>query len=92
MWRYGRVLFADPEGYHSIHLISYQWPRGQLYLGMIVMPIPKNPVEFLQQIVLPQQRAETRNLRLLEHEDLPTWVSSVAAANTAAVLRPTITL
>lgn len=62
--------------------VEYQWPRGQLYLGMIVMPIPDSPVEFLQQIVLPGQRAQASNLRLVEHEELPAWAGSIAATNT----------
>jgi hypothetical protein len=75
-------FYVHPSPMFVSGQIEYQWPRGQLYLGMIVMPIPNSPVEFLQQIVLPQQRAEASNLRLLEHEDLPAWAGSIAATNT----------
>lgn len=61
--------------------IQYQWPQGQSYLGMIVMPIPNDPVAFLQQLVLPQQRPGVGNLRLVKHQDLPDWATGIAAVN-----------
>jgi hypothetical protein len=75
-------FYVHPSPMFISGQIEYQWPRGKLYLGMIVMPIPSSPVEFLQQIVLPRQRAQARDLRLLEHEELPAWAGSIAATNT----------
>jgi hypothetical protein len=48
---------------------------------MIVMPMPNDPVSFLEQIVLPQQRPGVTNLKRVRHKDLPDWAHSVAAAN-----------
>jgi hypothetical protein len=61
--------------------IQYQWAQGQSYLGMIVMPMPNDPVAFLQYLVLPQQRPGAGNLRLVKHQDLPDWAAGIAAVN-----------
>lgn len=74
-------FFIHPSPLYISGQIEYQWPRGQLYLGMIVMPIPDSPTAFLQQLVLPQQRPAARDLRLVQQEDLPDWAESVAAVS-----------
>lgn len=74
-------FFIHPAPMFISGQIQYQWPQGQLYQGMIVMPMPNDPVSFLQQIVLPQQRSDAGNLRLVKHRDLPEWARSVAEAN-----------
>lgn len=74
-------LFVHPAHLFISGQIEYQWQRGQLYLGMIVMPIPDSPVAFVQQIILPQQRPDARNVRLVRQEDLPEWADNIAAAN-----------
>lgn len=61
--------------------IQYQWPQGQLYLGMYVVPMPDSPVEYLEQHVLPRQRPDASNLRLIRQKDLPDWANGIARAN-----------
>lgn len=77
----GTGAFVHPSNLFISGQIEYQWQRGQLYLGMIVMPIPDSPTAFVQQLVLPQQRPNARNIRLVRQEDLPEWADSIAAAN-----------
>jgi hypothetical protein len=74
-------FFVHPARLFISGQIEYQWPQGKPYLGMIVMPIPNSPVEFIQRIVLPEQRPGARDLRLVRHEDLPQWAAGIAAAN-----------
>lgn len=74
-------FFVHPARLFISGQIEYQWPRGQLYLGMVVMPLPDSPAAFVQQIVLPEQRPGARNLRLVNSEDLPAWAETIAAAN-----------
>lgn len=74
-------FFIHPAPMFISGQIQYQWSQGQLYQGMIVMPMPNDPVAFLRQIVLPQQRPDAMNLRLVKHRDLPEWARSVAAVN-----------
>lgn len=74
-------FFVHPARLFISGQIEYQWQRGQLYLGMMVAPIPNSPAAFIQQFVLPEQRPGVRNLRLVEQEDLPAWAESIAAAN-----------
>ena len=74
-------FFIHPSPMFISGPIEYRWPQGQLYLGMIVMPIPNNPSAFLQQLVIPSQRPQARDIRLVAQKDLPAWAESVAAAN-----------
>lgn len=74
-------FYVHPAPLYISGPIQYQWPAGQLYLGMIVMPIPNSPTEFVQQLVLPQQRPNARNLRLVEQQEMPGWANGIAATN-----------
>ncbi len=74
-------VFVHPANLFISGQIEAQWQRGQLYLGMIVMPIPDSPTEFIRQIVLPRQRPGARGIRLISQKDLPEWAENIAAAN-----------
>ena len=75
-------FFVHPSPMYISGQIQYQWAQGQLYLGMIVVPMPDSPTAFLQQFVLPQQRSGARNLRLVDQQDMPDWATEIAAINT----------
>lgn len=78
-------FYIHPSPMYISGQIESQWPVGQLYLGMIVMPIPNSPTAFLQQLVLPQRRPNARNLRLVEQEDLSHWAAGVAATQPGGI-------
>lgn len=71
-------FYVHPAPMYISGNIEYQWGQGQLYLGMIVHPMPNSPTEFIQQLVLPQQRPSATNIRLVKETNLDKWASSVA--------------
>jgi hypothetical protein len=74
-------FYVHPSPMYISGQIQYQWPQGQIYLGMIVVPMPNSPAAFLQQFVLPQRRPNARNLRLVDQQDMPDWAARIAAIN-----------
>ncbi len=72
-------FYVHPSPMFISGQIQYQWQQGQLYLGMIVMPMPNSPTEFIQQIVIPEQRPHATNLKLIQEEDLSSWAANIAA-------------
>ena len=74
-------FYVHPAPQYISGQIQYQWPAGQLYLGMIVAPMPNSPTEFIQQLVLPQQRPGAQNVRLVSQQDMPSWANRIAAAS-----------
>ena len=74
-------FYAHPSPQYISGQIQNQWPQGQRYLGMEVLPMPESPAQFLRQVVLPRQRPGAVNIRLIRHRDLPEWADSVAAAS-----------
>ncbi len=74
-------FFVHPAPMFISGQIEYQWQQGQPYLGMIVMPIPNSPADFIQRHVLPERRPGAGNLRLVKRTDLSQWGAGIAAAN-----------
>lgn len=72
------AFFIHPSPTYISGQIEYQWPQGQLYLGMYVLPIPNNPTAYLQQVLLPQIRPQAQNLRLVAQQELPRWANNIA--------------
>ena len=74
-------FYVHPAPMYISGSIENQWQRGQLYLGMMVMPIPNSPTEYIRQYLLPQRRPGARNVQLVDETDLSDWARSVAAIN-----------
>ena len=74
-------LFVHPAPQYISGQIEHQWPRGKLYLGMVVMPLPNSPEDFVRQVVLPGQRTGARHIRLVQREALAAWAAGIAGMN-----------
>ena len=74
-------FYIHPAPMYISGAIENQWQQGQLYLGMIVMPMPNSPTEYIRQYLLPQRRSAARNIQLIEEVDLSDWAHRVAAIN-----------
>jgi hypothetical protein len=72
-------FYVHPAPQYISGQIQRQWPTGQLYLGMIVTPMPNSPTEYVQQLLLPHQRPNAQNIRLVSEQDINAWANRIAA-------------
>ncbi|WP_020585783.1 hypothetical protein [Desulfobacter curvatus] len=85
------VAITSPDGSAGAYIhpaplyisgqIEQQWQQGALYLGMIVIPIPNSPADFVRHVVLPRQRPGARDIKQISVIDMPEWAGTIAAGS-----------
>ena len=59
------------------------WPEGSYYSGSEVRDVIANPGDFLRQVVIPRQRKDIREAKVLGYEDLPKLADAIARSPVA---------